>query len=143
MYKAFIVFSGEGDEFMKHGVYSSRQKADAAAHSTDNQYGYRVWECVCPTKRDLEAQVEDDLTDEQAREFAIMGLAKHPDGLYLLSRIRKLIASHFDDNDFLSGFRLARRYNCVRLYLFPGESEMSHGQILDEYLERRAFESSL
>lgn len=70
-FKAFVVFSGQGDDYLKHGVYPMRRAADAAASAAVNRFNYRVWECECATKRDLENQIEDDLTDEQAQEYRV------------------------------------------------------------------------
>jgi hypothetical protein len=61
--------------------------------------------------------------------------------MLLANRIRKLIRSRFDDNDFMGALRLLTRWNCIHRAAFPGETDWTPGDMVDSYLDERAFES--
>lgn len=63
---AFEVYSGSGEDYQKHGVYPSLDKALAKA-----KYHGTIHKHELTSKQDLEDVIEDNLTDEQAAEYAV------------------------------------------------------------------------
>jgi hypothetical protein len=64
-------------------------------------------------------------------------------GLLLLQRTRRKIYSFFDQNDAVQASHFLDRHNIVLLKTYPGEKPRTLGNMLDEYLECRAFEGRL
>lgn len=64
-YVAFEAYEGQGDNYQKLGVYRTRLEA-----MERSGYAARVHEHRMDSKQDLEMVLEDNLTDEQAAEWA-------------------------------------------------------------------------
>lgn len=64
-YTAFVVYTGAGDDYVKHAVHWTKEAAEKDA----KELGARVWQTGFDSKYALETLLEDDLTDGQANLY--------------------------------------------------------------------------